>query len=234
MPDVTVADAAFIERRYDRLARLCGLADADHARGKMLVLWRQCFVEGSDELTADDVRDVLGENGPMALVDARLAEWVEDSDGQFLRIRGADDRLKRRERSRSNGAQGGRPAAEEVTARFAEEHKRALDGADYLRRKLLEEQPDHRLSKRAWDDTDPQRLKWANVIRLMVERDGRSYDDIASTVKWLFDGQTNEAKFIVQSPESLREKWDRIQAVRTNQERPRAPSGPQVEMRPLP
>lgn len=38
---VRIEDEAFADERYDALARAAGLADADHARGKMARLWRQ-------------------------------------------------------------------------------------------------------------------------------------------------------------------------------------------------
>ena len=43
---VRIEDDAFSDTRYDLLARYGGLADADHARGKMARIWRQCTLEG--------------------------------------------------------------------------------------------------------------------------------------------------------------------------------------------
>lgn len=95
---------------------------------------------------------------------------------------------------------------------------RAWKAADYLRQLLLEEDPNAAVRKSDWGD-DVQsgiRLGWADGIRLMVERDDRTYEDIGAVITWLFRGQTGNAKFVVQSVDALREKWDRIQAVRRN------------------
>jgi hypothetical protein len=104
--------------------------------------------------------------------------------------------------------------------------ERAWQGADYLRHRVLEQQPGNALRKKPWTDEleaptnrpGGARWKWANELRLMVAVDGRDWDDIAKTLAWLFDGQPGTgdgAKFVVQSPKSLREKWDRIQLQRT-------------------
>ena len=59
------------------------------------------------------------------------------------------------------------------------------------------------------------RLSWADDFRKLHELDKRDWNEIARTVAWLFRGQTGEADFVVQSPKSLRAKWDRIQKART-------------------
>ena len=110
---VRVEDEAFSDRRYNRLARLAGLADADHARGKLLVIWRQCTIEQRYVLPADDVRDVLGENGAEALVEARLGEFVEGG----IRICGAQGRIEWLEKLRENGRKGGRPKKNQVVSK---------------------------------------------------------------------------------------------------------------------
>lgn len=65
---------------------------------------------------------------------------------------------------------------------------------------------------------------WANTIRLMRERDGRTHDEITSLWKW-----ANKHSFWssnILSPEKLREQWDRlvIQQNRGSQNATRQPA----------
>lgn len=115
MSSVRIEDDAFSDDRYDDLAERAGLADADHARGKMARLWRQCTIEASYVLSARAVERVLGPGGVQHLVGARLGEIVANG----VRIRGTAGRVEWRERLRENGkfgklgaefgAKGGRP-----------------------------------------------------------------------------------------------------------------------------
>lgn len=80
------------EGKFGRLAKLLGLADADHARGKCEHLWLACTRRGEHELPQWLVEQVLGEAGPEALVDSELAGWAGgrgDSKTRRLRIGGA-------------------------------------------------------------------------------------------------------------------------------------------------
>lgn len=56
------------------------------------------------------------------------------------------------------------------------------------------------------------RLKWADEIRLIVDRDKRTYNEIWETMEWLMFKQPPKlgAGFIVESPSALREKWGAI------------------------
>lgn len=102
---VRIEDEAFGDRRYDRLALEAGLADADHARGKMAVLWRQCTLEQRHILPVEDVNAVLGSRGAEALILARLGETHRHG----IRIRGTKGRIEWLRKLRENGAKGGRP-----------------------------------------------------------------------------------------------------------------------------
>ena len=105
---VRIEDEAFSDRRYARLAKEAGLADADHARGKMAVLWRQCTIEQRHHLPVADVLDVLGERGVDALVASRLGEL----EGDLVRICGTSGRIEWLDKLRNNGRYGklgGRP-----------------------------------------------------------------------------------------------------------------------------
>ncbi len=108
MASVRIEDEAFSDARYLILAARAGLADADHARGKMALLWRQCTMAGTYVLDEDFVTAVLGPNGVTALVKAHLGE--ETPDG--IRIRGTEGRIEWLERIRENGRKGGRKSAE--------------------------------------------------------------------------------------------------------------------------
>lgn len=110
---------------------------------------------------------------------------------------------------------------------------RAWRAADYLRGQILAEDPKAAVGRQPWAD-DVQsgwRLGWANEIRLMVERDARTYEEIAETMKFVFYEQSPGHKFVVQSPGALRDKWDRIQAVRRNQAEKTSEKSKQVPMR---
>lgn len=103
---VRIEDEAFSDRRYERLAAEAGLTDADHARGKMAVLWRQCTIEHTHILEVSDVVPVLGPRGVEALELSRLGERV---DSTRVRIRGTRGRIEWLAKLRKNGAKGGRP-----------------------------------------------------------------------------------------------------------------------------
>jgi hypothetical protein len=80
------------EGKFGRLAKLLGLADADHARGRCEHLWVACTRRGESELPQWLVEQVLGELGPDALVQAELAAWAGgrgDSTTRRMRIGGA-------------------------------------------------------------------------------------------------------------------------------------------------
>lgn len=111
---------------------------------------------------------------------------------------------------------------------------RAFAGADYLRSRLVTEDPASWIARQKWDATKKEgvRLKWADTIRLINEADKHDYDEIAKVVSWLFNQPLGGPRFVVQSPESLREKWDQIQAVRRNKGAPQR--GRQLDNRPPP
>ena len=78
--------------------------------------------------------------------------------------------------------------------------------SNLLLSKILENQPTHKFSKKP-----PDIQKWAKDIDLTVRIDGRSFQNLELTINWLFGPNlTNNTSFVVQSPFSLREKFDRI------------------------
>ncbi len=105
MPSVRVEDDAFGDLRFDDLADAAGLADGDHARGKMERLWRQCTHERTYVLSETNVTKVLGPRGVDAIIFARLGERVSGG----IRICGTRGRIEWLEKLRKNGRKGGRP-----------------------------------------------------------------------------------------------------------------------------
>lgn len=101
---VRIDDEAFSDERYGVLAALAGLADADHARGKMLRLWRQCTALGAYVLPEAVVVSVLGPEGPSALVESGLGAAVSAG----IRIRGTKGRIEWLQKLRKNAVKGGR------------------------------------------------------------------------------------------------------------------------------
>lgn len=107
---VTVVRAAFYDARFGTLARICGLADDDHARGKMAKLWNQLLEEEVTSLTRDDVETVLGERAVEGLTRARLGRELEDGR---IYLSGADDgkRVKWLGERRQAASDAGRASA---------------------------------------------------------------------------------------------------------------------------
>ena len=112
-----------------------------------------------------------------------------------------------------------------VADRAAKIPDRAWKAADYLREQVLAEDPNALVSKQPWgeDVRTGWRLGWANEIRLMVERDKRTYEQIAEVLRYVFTEQIGDKRFVVQSADALRDKFDRIQAVRRNKQQPEKP-----------
>lgn len=99
---------------------------------------------------------------------------------------------------------------------------RAWAAADYLRDQLIKQDPHTLVANQPWGPSVETgwRFLWANAIRLMVDNDKRGltvdayYDEVAKTLKWVFEGQGHiEAKYrtIVESGDALRTKWEKIQ-----------------------
>lgn len=98
-----IEDDAFSCERYEVLAKLCHLADSDHARGKMLRLWRQCTALHVYVLSESIVAAVLGENGASALHESGLGERVDTG----VRIKGTRGRIEWLRKLRKNAKKGG-------------------------------------------------------------------------------------------------------------------------------
>jgi hypothetical protein len=89
----------------------------------------------------------------------------------------------------------------------------AWTAADTLRSLVLKAQPGNRIGRGAWgpEIRTGKRRAWANDFRLLFESDKRTPQQLGEVLRWLFQGQTGDARFVVQSPDALRKKWDRIE-----------------------
>lgn len=103
MASTRTDDSAFGDVRFVVLAKLCGLADEDHARGKVERLWRQCTHEQTYVLGADVVDAILGERGSEFICTANLGEPVEGG----IRIKGTKGRIEWLGKLRKNSKKGG-------------------------------------------------------------------------------------------------------------------------------
>jgi len=124
---VRIEDDAFSDERYEDLALYAGLSDADHARGKMARLWRQCTIEQSYTLPISVVERVLGAGGAGHLVKARLGETAGDG---LVRIRGTAGRVEWKAKLASASSKGGKARAKSASregGRFTSHAAGALD-----------------------------------------------------------------------------------------------------------
>lgn len=104
---VRIEDEAFSDVRYDVLAKTCQLADADHARGKMAKLWRQCTAQRAYVLPVSLVESVLGGQAVDGLCISGLGEAVAGG----IRICGTKGRIEWLAKLKKNAAKGGKVKA---------------------------------------------------------------------------------------------------------------------------
>ncbi|HET9063749.1 MAG TPA: hypothetical protein VFO62_10710 [Candidatus Binatia bacterium] len=100
--------------------------------------------------------------------------------------------------------------------------------ADTLRTLVLKAQPTNAIRKAPWgpEQRKGRRKAWANEFRLLLSRDGRTTRELGEVLRFLFNGQTGDAQFVVLSPATLREKWDRITTQMQRVKRGGAPGEP--------
>jgi hypothetical protein len=80
----------------------------------------------------------------------------------------------------------------------------------FLRDLLVAEKPDHALS-RAEGWTAARQAKWGRVCDLILGRDARSLSRAKEILTWVFGDQGGaECRFVVESPDALRRKWDKL------------------------
>ena len=217
---VRIEASAFSDERYLTLARLAGLADEDHARGKMARIWRHCTDHSVHIMSPDHIESILGPNGVDALLRSELGELVEGG----IRVRGTSGRIEWLENLRKNGKKGGKAKARrepsKLLAKQEEEKEKepvgdpsALSASDLLRDELVQQQPACKVAKLNWP-LSRERRSWAKDFATMHVQDERPWDAIESTIRWLFHGQAGEARFVAECPRTLRAKWDRIAQMR--------------------
>lgn len=82
--------------------------------------------------------------------------------------------------------------------KYSQEH---MDLAQHLKKCMLENKPNMKLSSSLG--------QWANTIRLMIERDGRTSKQIAAVIDWC--QKDKFWKLNILSTDTLREKFDRLE-----------------------
>jgi hypothetical protein len=197
---VRIEDEAFADERYEDLAHFAGLRDADHARGKMARLWRQCTIEGTETIENHLVIRLLGEGGIDALVKSRLGEKISET---HVRIRGTKGRIEWLGRLRENGNKGGRPkgydnkpkgygggkpsgspnrnppAPAPAPANISSQVD--VDLTERLVHWIVRNNPKHKISTLSVTQRSELVAKWADRIRLMREIDKRDPFGASST-----------------------------------------------------
>lgn len=189
-------------------------------------------VDNSQELTASRyaTRDDITEQNRTEQIDQIV---VPDESGTSKSSDPPDPKVRRPRKLK--------PKPERIS-------ERALRGADYLRAMVLDRNPEADIGRRPWDGVkrppnvyrqpppDPlraigYRLKWADEIRLLVEKAPEdtpvTYEQVGEVIKWLWYNQPPElgAGFIVESPDSLRAKWPRIRGMMRGRTRPSSGDG---------
>lgn len=111
MARINVEQKALTDARYAVLAKLLGLADADHALGKMIRIWNECQERETYVLPEAVICAIMQhESAASSLVIAELAQFK--GKGSY-RIRGTKGRIEWlancRQNGRSGGKKGGRP-----------------------------------------------------------------------------------------------------------------------------
>lgn len=106
---------ALRDGRFGRVAKLLGLADGDHARGKIEHLWHDCYERGTDQLPEWLVEERLGPGSAQYLVDCSLAEFTSTSPavaGRSLVIAGADTTVLPRSKLHKQRTSAGKQRAQ--------------------------------------------------------------------------------------------------------------------------
>ncbi len=93
--------------------------------------------------------------------------------------------------------------------------ERAIKGADYLRKRIIEKDPKHKL---AHIFTNSQRTTWAESIDKLNRIDEKSWEEIGQVINWLHATENN---FVIFSGASLRKKFDHV---RTAMKRDQGPA----------
>jgi hypothetical protein len=108
---ISVEQIALSEARYEVLAKLAGLADRDHALGKMCRVWNECQERESYTLRAEVLDAIFfREQSGELLVQSSFARRLRSGLFYIAGTRGRIEWLKKaRANGRKYGKQGGRP-----------------------------------------------------------------------------------------------------------------------------
>lgn len=131
MSRINVDLEAFTDPRFERLAQLLSLADADHARSKVEWLWLDCTTRGETSLPQWLVEKRLGPQGPTALIESELARWASgrgDSKTRRMYIRGARGRTEWLTKNREQSSNGGKSRARNASRAAGRFTSRAAGG----------------------------------------------------------------------------------------------------------
>ncbi len=124
---VTIQAAAFSDLRFEVLAKACGLADADHARGRVARLWSYCTDRNRCDLSPVEISAVLGSSGVAGLLESDLGR--QNDDGTIY-ISGTEERCGwlqgLRDRAQVGGKARARTARRQPNGRF---HSSQVGGA---------------------------------------------------------------------------------------------------------
>lgn len=104
-----------------------------------------------------------------------------------------------------------------------------------MRARIMRYQPSNVVGTKKWDGQSGARLSWAHVFDLMARIDKRGWMEISEVIRWLFPDDSADpvhapgiSKFVILSPDSLREKWDNVRAAQVRARagaQPRTPDG---------
>ena len=209
-----------------RVARILHI-NKDEAFGKLMRFWMWCdenSVDGHvDGIVSTDVDAVVGCDGFSEAL--KVVGWLEfDDDKEIITISNFERhngetakkrglKTKRQKRYRENiGANVDGIVSTPASTR---EEKRREDNnnktpakkftdedlltADFVFKKIQQLNPGHE---------EPNFESWANDIRLMRERDGRSHEDIKSMFEWANNDDFWKTNIL--SPSKLRKQWDKL------------------------
>lgn len=116
--DLVLRRKALRDWRFGDYAKRAGLADADHARGKLEHLWLDCYELGTDTLPEALVEERLGVGSADRLVESSLAFFTSTSPahaGRSLVIHGADTTALTRSKVRKQRIRAGKARAATAT-----------------------------------------------------------------------------------------------------------------------
>jgi hypothetical protein len=217
-----------------KLARLMGIT-RDDAFGKAMRFWLWLdgiSVDGRvDGVASHDVDAVVGAEG-VARALADVGWLIIDDDQQtiavphFDRHNGVSAKARatkgNRQRRWRDGRVDGRVDGEASTKPSLEKRRE-----EKSKRELKFSSSDTEVANKIWQNVreafpnsrPPAMGDWANTIRLLVERDGRTHEQILDLFTWASRNAFWAAN--IRSPGKLREKWDQLEAIRTAKPEPK-------------